>query len=39
MKQGFKADAAAADAGTHRDTLSENEINLMARELKSSART
>jgi len=34
MKQGFKADAAAADAGTHRDTLSENEINLMARELK-----
>ncbi len=34
MKQGFKADAAAADTGTHRDTLSEHEIDLMARELK-----
>jgi RNA polymerase sigma-32 factor len=33
MKQGFKADAAAADAGTHRDTLNEREIDLMAREL------
>jgi len=34
MKQGFKADAAVADAATHRDTLSEHEIDLMARELK-----
>ncbi|MDP3702615.1 MAG: RNA polymerase sigma factor RpoH [Hylemonella sp.] len=32
-KQGYKADAAAADAGTHRETLSEGEINLMAKEL------
>jgi RNA polymerase sigma-32 factor len=32
-KQGYKADAAAADAGTHRETLSEGEIDLMAREL------
>jgi RNA polymerase sigma-32 factor len=34
MKQGYKADAAAADAATHRETLSESEIDLMARELK-----
>ena len=34
MKQGFKADAAAADAATHRDTLSDKEIDVMARELK-----
>ncbi len=33
MKQGFKADAAAADASTHRDTLSESEIDIMSREL------
>lgn len=33
MKQGFKADAAAADSGTHRDTLSEHEIDVMARQL------
>jgi RNA polymerase sigma-32 factor len=33
MKQGFKADAAAQDAATHRDTLSENEIEVMAKEL------
>lgn len=32
MKQGFKADAGAAD-GTHRDTLSAAEIDAMAREL------
>ncbi len=32
-KQGYKADAAAADAGTHRETLSEHEIDLMAKEL------
>ncbi len=32
-KQGYKADAAAADAATHRETLSEYEIDLMAREL------
>jgi RNA polymerase sigma-32 factor len=31
MKQGFKADA--ADADTHRETLSEQEIDRMAREL------
>lgn len=30
MKQGFKADAAAADAGTHRDTLSDHEIDSVA---------
>ncbi|HSV50845.1 MAG TPA: RNA polymerase sigma factor RpoH [Burkholderiaceae bacterium] len=33
MKQGFKADAAAQDAATHRDTLNEREIEVMAREL------
>jgi RNA polymerase sigma-32 factor len=33
-KQGYKADAAAADAATHRETLNEQEIDLMARELK-----
>jgi RNA polymerase sigma-32 factor len=33
-KQGYKADAAAADAATHRETLSEQEIDLMAQELK-----
>ncbi|MBI2746126.1 MAG: RNA polymerase sigma factor RpoH [Burkholderiales bacterium] len=32
-KQGYKADAAAADAATHRETLSEQEIDLMAKEL------
>jgi len=32
-KQGYKADAAAADAATHRETLSEHEIDLMAKEL------
>ncbi|TAM44682.1 MAG: RNA polymerase sigma factor RpoH [Burkholderiaceae bacterium] len=32
MKQGFKADAAVQD-GTHRDTLSESEIDVMAHEL------
>ncbi|MEO6973224.1 MAG: RNA polymerase sigma factor RpoH [Rhodoferax sp.] len=32
MKQGFKADA-AIDADTHRETLSESEIDVMAREL------
>jgi RNA polymerase sigma-32 factor len=32
-KQGYKADAAAADAATHRETLSEGEIDLMAKEL------
>jgi len=38
MKQGYKAqsamEGAAADAATHRETLSEQEIDLMARELK-----
>ncbi len=33
MKQGFKADAAATDAATHRDTLSEQEIDVVARHL------
>ena len=33
MKQRFKADDAAADAGTHRDTLSEGQIDAMAAEL------
>jgi RNA polymerase sigma-32 factor len=33
MKQGYKADAAAADAATHRETLNEREIEQMAREL------
>lgn len=27
MKQGFKADASAADAATHRDTLSDHEMS------------
>jgi len=34
MKQRYKSDDAAADAGTHRETLSEDQINAMARELK-----
>jgi RNA polymerase sigma-32 factor len=34
MKQRFKADDAAADSGTHRDTLNEAQIDAMARELK-----
>ncbi len=33
MKQGFKADAAAQDAATHRDTLSDKEIDLVAAQL------
>ena len=33
MKQGFKADAAALDADTHRETLSEAEVEQMARQL------
>ncbi|HYP82238.1 RNA polymerase sigma factor RpoH [Variovorax sp.] len=34
LKQGFKADAAALDAGgTHRDTLSEAEVDRMASQL------
>jgi RNA polymerase sigma-32 factor len=33
MKQGFKAEASAQDAATHRDTLSEHEIDVVAREL------
>ena len=33
MKQGFKADAAAADAATHRDTLSDQEIDAVAAQL------
>ncbi|MDM0012409.1 RNA polymerase sigma factor RpoH [Variovorax sp. J22P168] len=33
MKQGFKADAAAADAGTHRETLSPDEVSQMATRL------
>jgi RNA polymerase sigma-32 factor len=34
MKQRFKSDDAAADLGTHRDTLNPEQINAMARELK-----
>ena len=33
MKQGFKADASAADAATHRDTLSDHEIDAVAAQL------
>lgn len=33
MKQGFKADAAAQDADTHRETLSESEVAQMATQL------
>ncbi|MES2188388.1 MAG: RNA polymerase sigma factor RpoH [Pseudomonadota bacterium] len=33
MKQAFKADAAAGDAATHRDTLSEHEIDTVAERL------
>jgi RNA polymerase sigma-32 factor len=34
MKQRYKADDAAADAGTHRDTLNESQIDAMAATLK-----
>jgi RNA polymerase sigma-32 factor len=34
MKQRYKSDDAAADVGTHRDTLNEEQIEAMARELK-----
>ena len=34
MKQRFKADDAAADLGTHRDTLNDEQIDAMATELK-----
>ena len=33
MKQGFKADAAATEAATHRDTLSDSEIDAVAAQL------
>ena len=33
MKQAFKAEAAAGDQATHRDTLNEREIGLMAKKL------
>ncbi len=33
MKQRFKADDAAADAGTHRETLNEDQIDAMAAKL------
>ena len=33
MKQSFKADAAAGDEATHRDTLNPSEIGLMAKKL------
>lgn len=33
MKQGFKADAAMNDLATHRDVLSEHEIDVVAKEL------
>jgi RNA polymerase sigma-32 factor len=34
MKQRYKSDDAAADLGTHRDTLNPEQIDAMARELK-----
>ena len=34
MKQRYKSEDAAADAGTHRERLSEDQINAMAQELK-----
>ena len=34
MKQRFKSEDAAADLGTHRDTLNPDQIEAMARELK-----
>ncbi len=34
MKQRYKSDDAAADVGTHRDTLNEEQIDAMARTLK-----
>jgi RNA polymerase sigma-32 factor len=34
MKQRFKSEDAAADLGTHRDTLNPEQIDAMARELK-----
>ena len=34
MKQGFKADAGDTDAATHRGTLSEHEIGVVAAQLK-----
>jgi len=34
MKQRFKSDDAAADAGTHRETLNEDQIDSMAAELR-----
>ena len=33
MKQRYKSDDAAADAGTHRETLSPDQVDAMAREL------
>ncbi|AVT17583.1 RNA polymerase sigma factor RpoH [Paracidovorax avenae] len=33
MKQGFKADSAAGNTGTHRETLSEQEIDVVAQQL------
>jgi len=33
MKQRFKSDDAAADLGTHRDTLNSDQVEAMAREL------
>jgi RNA polymerase sigma-32 factor len=34
MKQRFKSDDAAADAGTHRETLNDDQIDTMAAELR-----
>ncbi len=33
MKQGFKTDAAEADLATHRETLNDSEVDVVAREL------
>ena len=37
MKQRFKSDDAAADLGTHRDTLNTEQVDAMARELNVKA--
>lgn len=38
MKQGFKADSAAGNTGTHRETLSEQEIDVVAQQAQRQAR-
>ena len=38
MKQGFRRDASAADAATHRDTLSDHEIDVWYAAAEREAR-